>query len=230
MRVALRFVILVLCLTPLAYGPAFARRIERGKRVLGVIVQTEQGKLDNAVAQTGADVYSCDRLETDQGGTMRVTVGPSQIFLTATSLSALEDDGGAVQALAMQGTLGFSFSAGDNFSVRTPAGIIRSMSGQAIAGQVTYEGPQKLLISSMRGELTLDTGNGFKTIPEGKSAEVTFDGVVDDSCHDEAAPWTQAKPLIQPKIGFYLLAAGGLSIPPILLWHHTSESDSKISQ
>jgi hypothetical protein len=199
-----------------------------GRRVLGVVVQTDRGRLDNATAVQGANVYSCDKLDTEPGGVLRVKVGSSQLFLSASSAAALEDEGSAIQALAMRGSVGFASAASDTFSVRTPAGVVRAAGGQAASGQVTFASPQKLLISAIRGDLSLDTGGEFRTIPEGKSAEVTFEGNIDSGCRDEAAAdQFQAKPYAQHKIGFYLIMGGAVAIPTYFIWQEMNESDTK---
>lgn len=230
MRFAPRIGCLALCLAIAGQLPALARA--RSRRVLGIVVETERGHLDNALAQLGADVYSCDRLETEPNGVLRVSVGASQFFLSATSLAALEDDGNAIQAVSMGGTVGFSSPASANFSVRTPAGIVRAAGDQAASGQVTYLGPQKLLISAIHGDLTLDSGVEPRTIPEGRSAEVTFDSGLDEGCHDEsaAADQTQVKPYAQRKIAFYLIMGAAAAISSYFIWRDIAESASTPSQ
>ncbi len=226
MRWAVRGSCVALCVALFLQGPALART-RASRRVLGVVVQTDHGRLDNAEAALGANVYSCDRLETDQTGVLRVKIGSNQLYLSGASLAQLEDDGSAIQALAESGTIGFSLNGSGDFSVRTPAGIIRGTSGQAVSGQVTYSGPNQITISSMHGDLTLDTGGGFRTIPDGRSASVTFEGNISDTCRDEAAAdQTQAKPYVQHKIGFYLLMAAAVGVPTYFIWNETTESDS----
>jgi len=227
MRFALRAIFVALGAALLWQAPAMAR-VHASRRVLGVVAQTDRGRLDGAVAALGANVYSCDRLETDSGGVLRVTVGSNQLFLSGASLAQLEDEGSAVQALAQAGTVGFSISGAGDFSVRTPAGIVRGTSGKAVSGQVTFTGPHEIVISSMLGDLTLDTGGEFRTIPDGKSANVTFETNIENSCHEEAAAdQTQARPVAQHKLGFYLIMGGAAAIPPYFIWQEISESDSK---
>lgn len=231
MRSAVRGICVALCVAMLWQGPVMART-HASRRVLGVVAQTDHGKLDSSEAALGANVYSCDRLETEQGGVLRVKVSSNQLYLSgANSLAQLEDEGSAIQALAEAGTVGFSISGSGDFSVRTPAGIIRGISGRAVSGQVTYTGPNQIVISSMQGDLTLDTGGEFRTIPDGKSASVTFDNNIGDSCREEAAEdQTQQRPVVQHKIGFYLLMGAAVGVPVYFLWHETSESDSTIKK
>ena len=226
MRLGSHAICLSLCAALAAQAPAMART-HASRRVLGVVAQSNHGRLDNSEAVVGANVYSCDKLETDQDGVLRVKVNASQLYLSGASLAALEDESSAIQALAMTGTVGFSTSGTDGFSVRTPAGVIRVTSGLSASGQVTYTGPHEILISSTHGDLTLDAGGEFRTIPDGKSAKVTFDNDADNTCHDEgAADQTQQKPYVQHKIGFYLIMGAAVGVPTYFIWQETAESDS----
>jgi hypothetical protein len=225
MRHALRLCLIILCFAAFYSSPASAAH----RRVLGVVSQTDRGHLDSQNAVMGADIYSCDSLDTNDGVMLRAQVGSSQIYLAANSSAALEDDGTEIQVLAMAGTVGFSEPASGEISIRTPAGIIRAAGGSAAAGEVTYKGPKELVISAMRGSLTLDNGGELRTIPEGKSADVTFDDSVEQGCHDESAADQQAQhgPVMHKPIGFYIIVTAALAVPSYLLWRELTESDSK---
>jgi hypothetical protein len=224
MRHAVRFCLISLCFAALWSSPAIAAH----RRVLGVVSQTNLAHIDSSTAVMGADIYSCDALDTDQGGAMRVQIGPSQIYLSSASAAALEDDGSEIQVVTGSGTVGFSEPVAGNISIRTPAGIIRAAGGAAVAGEVTFKGPRELVISAMRGDLTLDNGGELRTIPEGKSADVTFDDSLSQSCHDEsAADQTHQRPYVRHKIGFYIILGVGVGVPSLLLWRESTESDSK---
>src|SRR5271170_7234749 len=224
MRQVSRLCLIILCFAALYSSPAFAAH----RRVLGVVSQTDRGHLDNQNAVMGADIYSCDSLDTNDGVMLRAQVGSSQVYLAANSSAALEDDGTEIQVLAIAGTVGFSEPASGEISIRTPAGIIRAAGGSAAAGEVTYKGPKELVISAMRGSLTLDDGGELRTIPEGKSADVTFDDNFGQGCHDEAdAVQQQQHPVIRHPIGFYIVATAAVGVPSYILWQEWSESDSK---
>lgn len=229
MRFTLRAICVVVCAALLWQAPAMAR-VRTSRRVLGVVVQADHGHLDNAVAVLGANVYSCDRLSTDEGGVLRVKVGSSQLFLSGLSTAALEDEGSTIQALAMSGTVGFSTAGSDGFSMRTPAGVLRATSGLGASGQVTFASAHELVISAIHGDLTLDTGGEFRTIPEGKSANVTFESNIDNGCHDEPAAnqaQNQVKPYAQNKIAFDLVTGGGAATAGYFIWQEAAESDTK---
>jgi len=224
MRHVARACLILLCYAALFISPIFGAH----RRVLGVITQTDRGHLDSQNAVMGADIYSCDTLDTNDGGALRVRVGASQVYLSSMSAAALEDDGNEIQVLMTAGTVGFSEPVSGEISIRTPAGIVRAAGGSAVSGEVTFKGPKELVISAMRGSLTLDNGGELRTIPEGKSADVTFEDNLAQGCHDEGADQQpQQRPYMRKPIGFYIIATTALGVPSYLLWRELTESDSK---
>jgi len=208
--------------TALFAGPAFAGH----HRVLGVVSQTDRGHLDSQDAQLGANVYSCDLLDTNTGGEMRVRIAQNQLYLSPMSTAQLEDEGGDIQILAESGTIVFSEPSTGNLSVRTPAGVIRAEGGLAVTGQVTYRTPTEIIITAVHGNLTLDNGGELRSIPEGKSADVTFSDPLLVGCH-EGAGVDQGHAGPPRKIGFIWIIPPALAIPSYLLWHEMTESQSK---
>jgi hypothetical protein len=227
MRDVARFGVTLLCFAALFNLPTLAAH----RRVLGVVSQTDRAHLDSQNAVMGADIYSCDSLDTEDAGAMRVQIGPSQVYLSTASAAQLEDDGNEIQVLITSGTVGFSEPASGNVSIRTPAGLVRPASGAMTAGEVTFKGPKEIVISAMRGSLTLDNGGELRTIPEGKSADVTFEDSLEQGCHDAGADEQQQQPRAYRKpIGFYIIATAALGVPSYLLWRELTESDSKPHQ
>jgi hypothetical protein len=227
MRHVVRFCVILLCYAALFIWPTFGARGAH-RRVLGVVTQTDRGHLDSQNAVVGADIYSCDALDTNDGVALRARIGSSQVYLSAGSDAALEDDGSEIQVLITAGTVGFSEPATGEIAMRTPAGIIRAAGGGGAAGEVTFKGPKELVISAMRGALTLDNGGELRTIPEGKSADVTFDDNLEQGCHDEGADEQQQQRVYARKpIGFYIIVTTALAVPSYLLWREITESDSK---
>jgi hypothetical protein len=226
MRSVVRLCLILVCYAALFVWPTFGAH----RRVLGVVAQTDRGHLDNQNAVTGTDIYSCDSLDTNDGGDMRVNVrvGASQVYLAANSSAALEDDGMTIQVLAESGTVGFSEPSTANLAVRTPAGIVRAAGAFAVVGEITYKGPNELVITAMRGDLTLDNGGELRTIPEGKSADVTFEDALSQGCRDGGGADQQQNPLNGPrKIGFIYIIPPALAIPSYILWQELTESGSK---
>jgi hypothetical protein len=217
--------LLTLC-SPVLAGP----RVAAHHHVLGVVAETDRGHLDSQDAKVGSDIYSCDSLDTNKGGDLRVRMTSSQMYLSAMSSAQLEDDGMNVSVLAEAGTVGFSEPTTGNISVRTPAGTVRAEGGMAVAGEVTYKSATELVITAIRGNLTLDNGGDLREIPQGKSADVTFDDPLSQGCHDGG--FYDPPGLSAPaKIGFFLVPAAAIGIPIAVLWPGGGyESESKPHQ
>jgi hypothetical protein len=227
MRDVARLGVILLCFSTLFTLPTSGAH----RRVLGVVSQTDRAHLDSQNAVVGADIYSCDSLDTEDGGAMRVQIGSSQVYLATASAAQLEDDLNEIQVLITSGTVGFSEPASGNISIRTPAGLVRPASGSVTAGEVTFKGPKEIVISAMRGSLTLDNGGELRTIPEGKSADVTFEDSLEQGCHDAGADEQPSqRPYLRKPIGFDIITIAALGVPSYLLWRELTESDSKPHQ
>lgn len=142
---------------------------------LGMVVAAEHAYLDHANAATGASVYSDDALVTDQGGSLRLSVGASQIYLLSLSSASLEPRDDKIQARVDRGTLGFSTASPSQLQIQTPLGVVRGADANPIFGQVSLLSPSKLRITSYKGTLVVeDVGGAQKTIAEGDTYEGTL--------------------------------------------------------
>ena len=145
------------------------------EKPLAVVLTAQHAKLDNASAEIGADVFSGDALVTDQGGSMRLTVGPSQVYLLSASSATLAPHDGRVQAQIHIGTMGFSTSAPTDLEVQTPLGVIRGADAKAIFGQVDVVSATKMRVTAYQGTLLVtDAVGGEKTIAAGETYEATL--------------------------------------------------------
>jgi hypothetical protein len=144
-------------------------------RPLATVVAAQYARLANADAVPGADVYFDDDLVTEGGGSLRLAVGASQVYLLEDSEAALERDQDKVQAKMYRGTLGFSTSAPDNLEVETPFGVVRGADGSHVLGQISLlpsanTSEEKIKITSYQGTLLVIDGAGeSKTIEQGQS-------------------------------------------------------------
>jgi hypothetical protein len=142
---------------------------------LGMVVSADHASLDNAKAAIGADIYSGDALATDANGSMRVKVGPGQVYLLSGSSATLIPQENKVQAKVEHGTMGFSTSSPEQLEIGTPLGVIRGSDSQRVFGQVAVLSPTKMQISSYAGTLLVTALNGEqKTIEEGQTYEATL--------------------------------------------------------
>jgi hypothetical protein len=140
-----------------------------------MVVAADHASLDHANAATGASVYSDDALVTEQGGSLRLSVGPSQIYLLSLSSASLEPRDDKVQARVDRGTLGFSTARPAQLEIQTPLGLVHGADANPIFGQVSLVNPSTVRISSYEGTLVVEDVNGVqKTIAQGETYEGTL--------------------------------------------------------
>ena len=147
--------------------------IAGGERPLGMVVATQLGHLDRTQAATGANLYSGDAISTDPGGTLRLKVGSSQMYLLSSSAATLAGNEAKVHATLVSGTIGFSAVRGDQLEVETPIGIVRPANDQRAFGEVTITAPGKILIAAYRGSLVISGPGEERTIKEGTAYNVS---------------------------------------------------------
>lgn len=142
---------------------------------LGMIVIADRANVDHAKAAVGADVFSGDALSTDQGGSLRMKIGQSQVYLLSSSDASLVPSESRVQAKISRGTLGFSTTSPDQLEVGTPLGVIRGADGQRVFAQIAVLSPTKMQVSVFEGTLLAIAPNGDqKTIQQGETLEATI--------------------------------------------------------
>lgn len=148
-------------------------------RPLATVVAAQSARLANADAVPGADVYLDDDLVTQGGGSLRLAVGSSQVYLLENSEAALRQDQSneqsKVQAKMYRGTLGFSTSAPDNLAVDTPFGMVRGADGSHVLGQISLltspkASEEKIEVTSYQGTLlVVDNAGVTQRIEEGQT-------------------------------------------------------------
>lgn len=222
MRIRAFGLLLAACVATSICGQAWAG----SDRALGSVVQANNALIDNATAMAGADVYACDVLDTDSYGNLRVQFQGSQIVLGPSSEVQLDGSPGAVRTVVASGRVGFSAPSPEALVLETPAGTLRGTAGQAFSGTIAITGPKELIVSAVRGDLVLNAAGVLHTVPEGKSAKISFDVPAVTGCRSSGAPLHGVN---RPYgVNFKILAgivgggAGGY-----VIWHELTESESK---
>ncbi|HXU20308.1 MAG TPA: hypothetical protein VN788_06990 [Verrucomicrobiae bacterium] len=159
----------------LAMGMVNLPLMAAASKPLGMVVAADHAYLDHANAASGASVYSDDALITDEGGSLRLSVGASQIYLLSLSSASLEPRNDKVQARIDRGTMGFSTARPSQLQIQTPVGLVHGADANPIFGQVSLLSPSKLRISSYEGTLVVDDVSGErKIIAQGETYEATL--------------------------------------------------------
>jgi len=142
---------------------------------LATVVSAQSARLANADAVPGADVYLDDDLVTNPGGSLRLAVGTSQVYLLAESEATLRQDQGKIQAKMYRGTLGFSTSTPDQIEVDTPFGMVRGVNGSRVLGQISIvlapnTSDERITVTSYEGALlVVDLAGRSQTIDDGQT-------------------------------------------------------------
>lgn len=200
-------------------------------KALGVVIQSQVGRLGKTDLTTGTSVYAGDALWTDVGGTLRMKIGSAQVYLLASSAVTLGQEDGAVQATLSRGTAGFSATPTDRIQLIVPQGIVRSADGQAGYGQVTILGPKEVMIAAYRGALVLDNAGELQMIAAGTAYKVTL---LDDDGSQEPAgagtpPMAYHDKRRRKKLLCALILMGGAAVGSYILYEKLTTSPSSFS-
>jgi len=215
-------IFLVACLLDL---PAFAAA---AARPLGLVIQAREALLDNSNLAVGTTVYPGDTVQTDEGGTLRLKFGATQVYLLSSSAATFSERESIIRATVGRGTVGFSADASSDVELAVPQGILRAANGQAAYGQVSIIGPQDVVITSYRGSLVLDNEGELHTIPAGKSYRVAMDL---EPAAQPAPPAHRGDdagvvPTKRRKLYFELLVLGAVAIGTGVIWYEVTQSPS----
>lgn len=205
--------------------PAFAA----DEKPLGLITQAQDAHLGDANVAIGTTVYPGDTIATDPGGTARLKVGGSQIYLLSSSAATLSQSSNVVHAVVARGTVGFSSNGTDQLGLEIPEGILRAAPGIPTYGQVTIVSPIEVIITAYRGTLVLDNDGELHTIAEGKSYRVTMDLQPAAAPQGPAgAPTSGSVPYPKHRhLLFDLIVLGATAGVTVAVWQELTESPSK---
>jgi hypothetical protein len=211
---------------------ANAPNAANGEKALGVIIQSQIGRLGNSNVTIGTSVYPGDSLWTDVGGTLRMKIGAGQMYLLSSSAMTLGQDNGFVLGTLTRGVGGFSATAADRIGILLNEGILRPADGQPAYGQVQIIDPNEVIISSYRGSLILDNAGEIHTIEAGKAYRVVI--LPDDAQKPEGAatqeyPETKMKYPKRRHLALTILLLSIAGIGSYFIYDELTESPSKFN-
>ena len=99
--------------------PVFAA----GGEPLGVVIQAQDAHLSNANAAIGATVYPGDALATERDGTLRLRVGPGQLYLAPSSSASLTQNEKVTHVTVASGTVGFVSVTVRRYRIANPGSL-----------------------------------------------------------------------------------------------------------
>jgi hypothetical protein len=174
MRVCFRACLVAVLIAGMLSTPAFT--YAAADTPLGMVIQAEGlTHLGPAKAAIGSTIYTGDSMFTEAGGTMRLRVGASQVYLLSDSGASLSQSAKMVHIVVAHGTVGFSSPANDPVGLDTPLGFVHPVDGHAAFGQVTLTSSIEMVVTAYHGDLIVEENGNLHTIPEGKSYRITKD-------------------------------------------------------
>jgi hypothetical protein len=211
--------------------PAFAAATSKP---LGMVVQAREASIDNANLAVGTTVYPGDTIQTDEGGSLRLKFGATQLYLLSASAATFSQRGEIIRATVGRGTVGFSSTDSSNMELEIPQGILRAEKGESAYGQVTILSPLEVVISTYRGTLVLDNEGEMHAIPAGKTYRVDIDlepaqPAAADGRFGDQDPGRDAGvvPTKRRRLKFALIILGAVALGSWAIYEEVTESPSK---
>ncbi len=184
----------------------------------GVVALADHAHVSAAAASNGATVYPGDAVDTEGGGTLRLTIGKGQVYLLSSSAANLGQKAEVLNASVLRGTVGFSSLTAQQFELQTPEGVISAANGLPAFGQVTLTGPRELTVTAFKGSLLLERNDQKLTILEGQSYDVAV--VPNEPSQGPAG----VKSAYNDHLVWKLIVIGVAAGVGYWLWQHFSQS------
>ena len=207
--------------------PAFAAN----DTPLGTIIQAEGlAHLGAAKAAIGSTVYTGDSVFTESGGTMRLRVGSSQVYLLSDSGASLTQFPNMVHVVVAHGTVGFSATVNDPVALDTPLGLVRPVAGQPAFGQVMLTSPLEMIVTAYHGDLIVEENGNLHTIPEGKSYRISKDleAAPPNAAAAQQGQGSGTKRAAATPVMEKVAIVGGVAIVSWAVWSELCESPSRM--
>ena len=148
--------------------------------LLGSVLDAERAQLGADITFGGATIYDGDRLETQEGGILRVRLGKSQMDLrSSTTVEVHRLPNGYVASL-FRGTVIASSPEGQTFELLANGARIRPVSTQETVAQVTWVNSNELRLTSKLGSIQVLYEGHIKTIDAGSSVRMEIQTEVSD--------------------------------------------------
>jgi hypothetical protein len=151
-------------------------------KALGLVLETQGGRLDGALTSEGSTIFPGDILKTDTDGALKVRIGQTTYELLGDTTAVFYTGAASPIAELRRGTLVVSnTSASEGFQIY--ASDVRVVPGQTrpIEGQVSLKSPCELVVSTQEGLLDVVAGTEKKTVDREHAYRVIPEHSVDDA-------------------------------------------------
>jgi hypothetical protein len=216
MRLVVRHIVVGLLIAGMLYMPANAA----SEKPLGLVIQAQLAHLDSADAAIGTTVYSGDALDTQEGGTLRLKVGASQLYLLSGSAATFAPSDSGAHVNVIRGTVGILSINPNQIELETSLGTVHAANGSAAYGQVRIIGPEEMIVSAYRGNLVIDRDDEEHVVEAGKSYDVKLEPE-SEPASQVVSPTNHRK---RRRLALILIIVGGEALTGYILWQEWSES------
>jgi hypothetical protein len=145
---------------------------------LGVIIHADRAHVGEAVASVGSTIFDGDRLSTESGGMLRITLPAVTLQLGAQSSAALSHATGSEGNILVElaaGTLVFSAAPTGSIVVAADEALVHPAVEIATVAHVRVVNRKELRIYAQRGALEFTYHGESEIIAEGKTYRVFLD-------------------------------------------------------
>jgi|SRR5580704_7937095 hypothetical protein len=216
MRLVVRNIITGLLIAGILYLPANGA----SQKPVGLVIQAQLAHLDSAEAAIGTTVYSGDTFDTQDGGTLRLRFGSSQIYLLSASAATIAPNAKGTHVAVIRGSVGMASNNADPIQMETPLGTVRATNGESVYGLVRITGPEEMIVSAYKGNLVIDRDGEDYTVEAGKSYDVTLEA--------DPAPTSSGNgsliPVKRKHLALKIIIVAAEGITAYILWREWSES------
>jgi len=164
---------------------------------------------------TGATIYDGDLLETQEGESLRVRLGKSQIQLNQSTAAQVHAVSDGYSANLIRGSVIVSSPRGQSFALFANAATIRFTGTQDTVAEVTLVNYGRLQLTTQAGAIQVFYEGNVKTVEAGKSLLIV------PSAEESAYPAPGASPRQQPggrHGAVYFWALAGSVTAAIIIW------------
>lgn len=196
---------------------------------LGIVLHADRAYIGEAEVSAGCTIFEGDRVSTDAGGALRISIPALTLQLGAQSSMVIRHAPGSdenILAELTSGTLVFSAAPAGRIAVGASEAIVRPAANAATIAQVRLVNPKELRIYAQRGALKFSYHGESETVPEGKAYRVFLDPSETELAAASATDQAQKSPTKHHAKFLFVVIAVAVAIAIPLLVHALESPDS----
>jgi hypothetical protein len=206
-------------------GPAVSSAGAAGSQPIGVIVNSQNGRLDGSSAVQGTNFFGGEEFVTYESGAMQLRVRECRIDLGATTDARFLPDSHPEHLLVIQGSARYSCPASAMLWLETPAGVLHGADGMPSSGMIIVNDAHSMTVSAYGEPLVLDNDGELHMINAGQSYRIA----ISEEDTDGGAPPKTAVNRRRRRLAMWLISGAAAAFITAALWDNMSESPYKPS-